>query len=89
MDTWGPRMGNHDKIDSVISYSDKSPELEENWGSDLAPGAIAMINTKLELDINSVSEELDLVSQALDGVDNLSFQRVKNARASRVTIWKR
>ncbi len=82
-------MGNQEKIPSVISYSLRTVAEEENWGSDLAPGALAMINTKLELDYNSVTGELDLITQTLDGVDNLNFQRVRHLRATREHIWKR
>jgi hypothetical protein len=90
MGDWGSRMENLDKIPSVISYSQKTSPEYANWGSDLSPGALAMINTKLELDINLVTDELDLILQALEGVDNMNFQHVRVAKAGRTAfIWRK
>lgn len=76
-------MGNSDKIPSVISYSDSSldssGEMAQQWGKSLSHDAVAVINTKLELDIGKVSEELDIVSALLDGVKELNFDFIKNA----------
>jgi hypothetical protein len=76
------------QIPSVISFS-KRLGGAENWGSDLSTGALAMINTKLELDLNDISEELDLIQQALVGVDNLNFKYVREARVGREYNWRR
>ncbi|KAF2188028.1 actin-like ATPase domain-containing protein [Zopfia rhizophila CBS 207.26] len=77
LSNWGPQMGNHDKIPSAISYSKPSEAMEQQWGSSLSPGAVAMVHTKLELDVQDVSEELDFILQALDGMKNLHFQHIK------------
>jgi hypothetical protein len=78
---WGDRMDNSDKVPSVKSYSAKSKDgREANWGSDLAPGAVAMKHMKLRLDAQSVSEEIDFLLQILDGTRNLEFDNIKNAR---------
>ena len=40
-----------------------------------------MVNTKLELDVqDNVADELDLIIQSLDGMSNLDFDHVKQAR---------
>ena len=71
-------MGNHDKIPSVYSYSPGSQAGEQQWGASLSPEAVAMVNTKLELDVqDNKSDELELILQALDGMHNLDFQHVK------------
>lgn len=74
---WGEKMGNSDKIPSVISYSDSSEKREQQWGASLSPNAVAMINTKLELDLRGTTDELDLILQTLDGVNNLRFQHIR------------
>lgn len=73
---WGLRMSNHDKIPSVISYSLCSSRQEQQWGTDLSPHAIAMVHTKLQLDVNEPSGELDLILQELDGMRNLDIQHI-------------
>jgi hypothetical protein len=71
---WGPQMGNHDKIPSVISYSPASHEMEQQWGASLSPDAVAMVDTKLELDVqDNKSDELYLILKLLDGIGNLHF----------------
>src|SRR4051794_30902429 len=70
-------MTNLHKVPSVISYSPSSPKHELQWGASLSPEATTMINTKLELDLlDNKSEELELIIQALDGMDNLNFEKV-------------
>jgi hypothetical protein len=85
--TWGPKMGNHQKIPSRISYSE-SQNGEEQWGASLSKDAIAMINTKLELDLRGTSDELDLVLHTLDGMHNLDFQYVKSSGPTSEYTWK-
>lgn len=75
--TWGAQMDNHDKVPSVISYSPPTAEMEQQWGSSLSPDAISMVHTKLELEVEKVSEELDFIQQSLDGMRNLHFQHIK------------
>jgi hypothetical protein len=85
---WGQQMGNHDKIPSVISYSPASSEEEQQWGASLSPEAIAMVHTKLELDVHDTSEELDSILQAMDGMHNLHFQNVKVTQGLPEYTWK-
>ncbi len=62
-------MGNYVKVPSVKSYSAEENELEcEQWGSDLSRNAIAMTHTKLQLDVNNTSKELETVVQELEGM---------------------
>ncbi len=67
------------KIPSVISYSLKSQNREQQWGTDLSPQAIAMVHTKLQLDVDDTAAELNLILQALDGMHNLNFQYIKES----------
>jgi hypothetical protein len=77
LEDWGPNMGNHKKIPSVISFSRPSQRREHQWGSDLSENAIAMVNTKMELEPQSVLSELDLIVHALEGMKNLNMERLK------------
>jgi hypothetical protein len=70
---WGKDMDNHDKVPSVYSYTPRVG-TEQNWGSSLGPDAIAMIHTKLELDVQSIPDELDFILKTLAGVKNLHFE---------------
>lgn len=70
-------MGNHDKIPSVISYSPATNAREQQWGIDLSAEAVAMVYTKLELDLQSVDGELDLLLQAMDGMQDLHFDNIR------------
>ena len=70
---WGPKMFNDPKVPSVVSYT---PGNEQQWGKDLSSDAIALIHTKLQLDIDSVSGELDFILQALDGMKNLNYNEM-------------
>jgi len=79
-------MANHERVPSVISYSPPSHAQEQQWGADLSPNAVAMVHTKLALDIGDTSEELDLILDALDGMKNLQFQNVYNCRVF-ITIY--
>jgi hypothetical protein len=71
-------MGNHDKIPSVISYSLR-PNREQQWGADLSPQAVAMVHTKLQLDVDDAAAELDLILQMLDGIHNLSYRYIEDS----------
>lgn len=70
-------MGNHKKIPSVISYS-LSQNGEQQWGADLSPNAVAMVHTKLSLDVVDIATELDMILQALDGMQNLDFAYIRD-----------
>ena len=72
--TWGKKMSSDPKVPSVVSYTPARDE--EQWGKDLSSNAIALIHTKLQLDIDSVSGELDFILQALDGMKNLNFNEM-------------
>jgi len=89
VDDWGPKMGNSDKIPSVYSYSPASPAGEQQWGASLSPGAIAMVNTKLELDVqDNKLDELELILQLLHGTKNLGFEHVKASKGYPAYTWK-
>src|SRR2546423_15537554 len=86
---WGPGMGNHDKIPSVISYSPAGPAGEAQWGASLSPDAVAMVNTKLELDVqDNNSDELDLILTLLDGIQDLDFGNIAASHARPEYSWK-
>lgn len=70
-------MGNVPKIRSVISYSKKSKEMERQWGLHISPDAVCLVHTKLRLDVESPSSELDLILEDLDGMHSLSFERIR------------
>ncbi|KAF2733043.1 hypothetical protein EJ04DRAFT_513478 [Polyplosphaeria fusca] len=78
-----PSENNHDKIPSIISYSNPSVLGEQQFGHSLSPDSVAMIHTKLELDKQSVLGELDLTLECLDGMKNLLFQHIKTERTLR------
>ena len=86
---WGPGMGNSDKIPSVYSYSPASSAREQQWGASISPGAITMVNTKLELDIeDNKLDELELILQLLHGTKNLGFEHVKASKGYPAYTWK-
>lgn len=89
MNYWGPQMGNHDKIPSVISYSPAGPVGEQQWGYSLSREAVTMVHTKLELDVQeNKSDELDLLLQVLDGMKNLHFDHVIRSKGYPAYTWK-
>lgn len=85
-------MGNSDKIPSVISYSpaplDENGRKAQQWGASLSDKAVAMVNTKLELAVNKVSDELDILRSILKGVDDMNFRYIKDARGSPDFPWQ-
>jgi len=85
----GDEMSNDEKIPSVISYSPASDKLERQWGSSLSSKAVAMVHTKLALDIRDNSGELDLILEALDGMHDLKFQHITDCRGFPPYPWKR
>ncbi|KAI9868488.1 MAG: hypothetical protein M1813_005932 [Trichoglossum hirsutum] len=93
VDNWGPAGTNRDKIPSVISYSPASKGerqwRERQWGDNLSPDSVAMVNTKLELDVqDSKLDELELILLALDGMGNLGFDNVKASKGHPEYTWK-
>ena len=86
---WGPGMRNSDKVPSVYSYSPASSAGEQQWGASLSPGAITMVNTKLELDVqDNKLDELELIQQLLHGTKNLGFEHVKASKGYPAYTWK-
>jgi len=77
VEDWGLSMGNLKKVPSVISFSQPTDAMEQQWGSDLSEKAVAMIHTKLQLDVQDVAGELDLMVHALEGMKNLNFEHLK------------
>jgi hypothetical protein len=55
-----------------LSHTLRSQANEEQWATDLSPKAIAMVHTKLQLDVDGTSAEQDLILQA----HNLNFQYI-------------
>lgn len=86
---WGPGMANHPKIPSIYSYSPTSLANEQQWGASLSPDAVAMMNTKMELDVHDNKlDELELILQVLEGTSNLNFDNVKKAKGLPDYTWK-
>jgi hypothetical protein len=86
---WGSGMDNDQKIPSVISYSPASRANEQQFGSNISEDAIAMVNTKLELDVqDSKLAELESLIQALEGMKNLNFSNVRQCKGSPGFTWK-
>ena len=82
MQNWGERQKNTDKIPSVISFSPADEKMQRQWGYDLSHGAVAMIQTKLELDVQDISHELELIIQNLDGMNNLETAHIMRSGGS-------
>jgi hypothetical protein len=86
--SWGANMTNHFKIPSVLSYS-PSKDGQLQWGANINPSAVTMVNTKLELDVqDNKIEELELLLQVLDGTRNLKFEYVKNSKGDPDYTWR-
>lgn len=82
-------MSNDVKIPSVISYSPSTHKGEQQFGASLSPDAVAMVNTKLELEAQDTRlDELDLIIQVLEGTKNLNFEHVKSAQGYPGYTWK-
>lgn len=81
-------MNNEPKVPSVYSYS-RPQNGEQQWGKDLSKGAVTMILTKLELDVqDNKTDELELILMALEGMSNLKFSHVKAAKGYPEYTWK-
>ncbi|KAH6665947.1 hypothetical protein B0J14DRAFT_203950 [Halenospora varia] len=84
----GFRMGNTDKVPSVISYSPKTGG-EQQFGFSLSEEAVRMQHSKLELDVQETKlDELELILQVMDGMKDLAFEHVKTAAATPGYSWK-
>lgn len=89
VDDWGPNMGLTSKVPSVYSYSPPTEAGEQQWGSSLSPKAVAMVNTKLELDVQENKlDELELIIQVLDGTKNLDISEIKRSHGYPEYTWK-
>jgi molecular chaperone DnaK (HSP70) len=76
---WGATMANARKIPTVVSYSPPSSKKERQFGSHLSDDAVVMVNTKLELDVQSTRlAELESLLHALQGMSNLNFRNVQH-----------
>jgi hypothetical protein len=83
-----PKMDNDVKIPSVISYSAPGVDDEQQFGYDISPNAITMVNTKLELEPQDERvDELNLILQVLEGMRNLNFDHVKSIRSFPGYTW--
>lgn len=83
------KMTNDIKIPSVISYSPRTSNNELQFGADLSPEAVAMVHTKMELDVQETRlDELDLIIQVLDGMKNLNFEHIKASKGMPEYTWK-
>ncbi len=81
-------MYNDVKIPSVISYSAPGVNDEQQFGYDISPDAITMVNTKLELEPQDERvDELNLILQVLEGMRNLNFNHVKSIRSFPGYTW--
>lgn len=86
---WGDDMSNDVKIPSVISYTPSTHKGEQQFGASLSPDAVAMVNTKLELEAQDTRlDELDLIIQVLEGTKDLNFEHVKRAQGYPDYTWK-
>jgi hypothetical protein len=89
---WGYQMSNTAKVPSVISYSpssrDQHGEMFEQWGHSVSEGAVAIINVKLQLDVDSVSDELNTLRSILDGTKDFSFEYIKASKGRPDYPWK-
>ncbi|KAF2823206.1 actin-like ATPase domain-containing protein [Ophiobolus disseminans] len=86
---WGTDMTNDIKIPSVISYSLRTSANELQFGANLSRNAVAMVNTKMELDVQETRlDELILIIQTLDGMKDLGFHHVKASKGLPEYTWK-
>jgi molecular chaperone DnaK (HSP70) len=82
-------MNNEQKIPSVYSYSPPTAANEQQFGYDLSPSAVAMVNTKLELDTQDTKlAELESLIHALEGMKNLSYANVRRSDGNPGFSWK-
>lgn len=73
---WTASMSNQDKVRSMYAYKSSA---EAQWGSDIDDDAIAMVNTKLELEPRETRlDELEATLHLLRGTKNLAFAHVQN-----------
>jgi hypothetical protein len=84
---WGAQI-NVGKIPSVFSYSLPSERGEQQWGHSLSKNAVSMVNTKLELGLHGVSEELDIILHTLEGMNDLGFGYIQSAVGSPAFPWQ-
>jgi hypothetical protein len=79
---YGHKQSNTDKVPSVISFSTPTHLLESQWGYNLSPDAITMVQTKLALDVQDVSQELEWLVENLAGMKDLNTHFITNSQAS-------
>lgn len=74
---WGRQGTNLPKVPSVISCS-STAQGKLQWGKGINEDAVTMVHMKLELDVQSASDELRFIQQTLDGMNNLHFRNIEN-----------
>jgi hypothetical protein len=67
------------KVPSEISYSPATSGASQ-WGGDFAPGSLKLVWTKLDLDRQERSEELNMILNALVGTNNLDFDLIQQSQ---------
>jgi hypothetical protein len=67
-----------DKVPSEISYS-PAPGGERQWGYDFGSRARKLVWTKLELGQQRRPEELQMILDALNGMENLNFDTIRRS----------
>lgn len=88
MQDYGERMSNQLKVPSVYSYS-LCNKGEKQWGLDVSEGAVTMVNTKMQFDVQERKlDELETTLQILQGTGFLDFNHVKNAGKHSGYTWK-
>jgi hypothetical protein len=70
---------NNEKVSSDISYT-PSDGTAVQWGGSFSPGSLKLIWTKLELEQQSKSDELNLILAALHGTNNLDFRTIQQSQ---------
>src|SRR5207237_1259259 len=68
-----------DLYDDGLEAHDIDEERVEQWGSDLSPEAVTIIHTKLRLNVEDKSEELDFILSTLEAAHRLNFDYIRNS----------
>ncbi len=70
-------MSNEEKVRSMVSYSDPR---SIQWGTDISENAVAISNSKLELEPRDTRiDELEATVHLLEGARYLSFNHIRAA----------
>jgi hypothetical protein len=74
-----PGNANTQKVPSEISYS-LATDNTTQWGGDFSPDSTKLQWTKLELDEQKRSDELNTILDALKGTNNLDFSIIQQSQ---------